>query len=78
MPAVLFFLLGTQMISGLVLAGTDLYFPPFGHEFAEWATGSGEDHAGLVGLVLSDIKEGDGLISAMFSGRKVFSEEPRE
>ncbi len=123
MLAVLFFLLGTQMITGLVLAGTDLYFPPFGHEFAEWATGSGEDHAGLVGLVpgakemldpegyaamrrfrepfieiheigfwamlvaivlhigavvVSDIKEGNGLISAMFSGRKVFSEEPRE
>jgi cytochrome b len=33
-------------------------------------------HIGAV--VVSDIKEGNGLISAMFSGRKVFSEEPRE
>jgi len=29
-------------------------------------------------VVLSDIKEANRLISAMFSGRKVFSEEPRE
>ena len=33
-------------------------------------------HIGAV--VVSDIKEGNGLISAMFSGRKVFTEEPRE
>src|SRR5690606_27232440 len=51
MMAVMFMLLTTQMTTGLVLAGTDLYFPPFGHEFAEWATGSGEDHARLEGLV---------------------------
>ncbi|MFU8764120.1 MAG: cytochrome b/b6 domain-containing protein [Haliea sp.] len=50
MIGVLFLLLGTQMVTGLVLAGTDLYMPPFGHEFAEWATGAGEDHSKLVGL----------------------------
>lgn len=47
----LYILLVTQMSTGLVLAGTDLYFPPFGHEFAEWATGAGEDHSRLEGLV---------------------------
>ena len=123
MLALLFFLLGVQMITGLVLAGTDLYFPPFGHEFAEWATAASEDHTKLEGLVpgakemldpegyaamrrfreplieiheigfwamllaivvhigavvVSDVKEGNGLISAMFSGRKVFSEKPRD
>ncbi len=50
MVGLLFLLLGAQMITGLVLAGTDLYLPPFGHEFAEWATGAGEDHSKLVGL----------------------------
>ena len=35
MAAVLFFLLSVQMISGLVIAGTDIYFPPFGQHFAE-------------------------------------------
>lgn len=47
----LYALLIGQMGTGLVLAGTDLYFPPFGHEFAEWATGAGEDHSRLVGLL---------------------------
>src|SRR5690606_26020026 len=40
MVTAIFLLLMTQMVTGLVLAGTDLYFPPFGHEFAEWATGA--------------------------------------
>ncbi|PKI16596.1 cytochrome b/b6 domain-containing protein [Colwellia sp. 12G3] len=31
----LFTLLFTQMISGLVIAGTDIYYPPFGGYFAE-------------------------------------------
>ncbi len=50
----LYMLLVGQMCTGLVLAGTDLYFPPFGHEFAEWATGAGEDHSQLIGLVPGD------------------------
>jgi len=32
------------------LAGTDLYFPPFGHEIAKWVTGASEDHSKLEGL----------------------------
>lgn len=51
MVALLFLLLTTQVVTGLVLAGTDLYFPPFGHEFAEMATAAGEDHSLLVGLL---------------------------
>jgi Ni/Fe-hydrogenase 1 B-type cytochrome subunit len=123
MLALLFFVLATQMVTGLVLAGTDLYFPPFGHEFAEWATAAGEDHSKLEGLVpgakemldpegyaamrrfrapfieiheigfwvmlvaifghiaavvISEVKERDGLISAMFSGYKVFGRKPKD
>ena len=36
MVAFLFLLLSTQAITGLVLAGTDIYFPPFGQTIAEW------------------------------------------
>ncbi|ALO46860.1 cytochrome b/b6 domain-containing protein [Pseudohongiella spirulinae] len=118
----LYVLLVGQMTTGLVLAGTDLYFPPFGHEFAEWATGAGEDHSQLVGLVpgakemldpegyaamrqfrepfiyihklffwvmlvavflhvlavvVEEIRHGNGLVSAMISGKKVFRQPPR-
>lgn len=31
----LLFLMSTQLISGLVIAGTDIYYPPFGKYFAE-------------------------------------------
>jgi cytochrome b len=123
MIAVMLFLLSAQMVTGLVLAGTDLYFPPFGHEFAEWATGAGEDHSLLVGLepgqkemldpegyaemrafrapfieiheivfyllilsillhitavVVTEIRERSGLISAMFSGIKYLDKKPED
>jgi len=35
MVLALFFLMSIQMISGLVIAGTDIYYPPFGNYFAE-------------------------------------------
>jgi len=35
MIAVLFVFMTIQMISGLVLAGTDIYYPPFGQHFAQ-------------------------------------------
>ncbi len=123
MIGALFLLLSAQMLTGLVLAGTDLYLPPFGHEFAEWATAAGEDHSKLVGLkpgqkelldpegyasmrefrspfiavhkwsffilmalipihiaavVLADMRERSGLISAMFTGAKFFARKPRD
>jgi cytochrome b len=123
MLLVLYALLFTQMTTGLVLAGTDLYFPPFGHEFAEWATGAGEDHSLLVGLVPGDkemldpdgyaamrefrspfieihkvifwlmliasvlhitavvveeVRHGNGLVSAMITGKKILRKPPKE
>jgi len=121
MVALLFLLLSLQAVTGLVLAGTDLYLPPFGHEIAEWVTGSGEDHSKLadlkpysktnvdpesykamrdfrkpfitihgyvfytlliaillhlIGVVVSELRERCGLVSAMFTGKKVFDEKP--
>ena len=35
MIAVLFVFMTIQMVSGLVLAGTDIYYPPFGQHFAK-------------------------------------------
>ncbi len=43
MVTLLFLLLAVQAITGLVLAGTDLYMPPFGHEIATWVANSGEE-----------------------------------
>ena len=36
MLSLLFILLATQAITGLVLAGTDIYMPPFGNSIIEW------------------------------------------
>jgi len=111
----LYLLLITQATTGLVLAGTDLYLPPFGHEIAEWVTGAGEDHSKIeniqpyskegidkeayaemrafrkpfitthlyvfyilitaiffhiAGVIFSELKEVNGLVSAMFTGEK--------
>lgn len=47
MVTLLFLLLGVQTITGLVLAGTDLYMPPFGHEISKWVASS-EDASELI------------------------------
>lgn len=39
----LFVLLLVQVATGLVIAGTDLFWPPFGHWFAEWVAAPGID-----------------------------------
>lgn len=123
MITIMLFFLSAQMLTGLVLAGTDLYFPPFGHEFAEWATGAGEDHSMLEGLVpgnkemldpegyaamrefrapfieiheisfyllliaillhivavvVTEVRERSGLVSAMFSGIKYLNKNPED
>lgn len=41
----LLFLLLVQAVTGLVLAGTDLFWPPFGHLFADWVAVPGVDPA---------------------------------
>jgi len=121
MVALLFLLLITQVSTGLVLAGTDLYLPPFGHEIAEWVTASGEEHEKILNLkpgskedidskayaemrklrkpfinthvfvfytllisialhiaavVVTEVREKNGLVSAMFTGKKVASKPP--
>lgn len=121
MVGFLFLLLATQATTGLVLAGTDLYMPPFGHEIAEWVTGAGEEHdriknlkpgskddvdsvayaemrkfrkpfitmhvytfylllisifLHIVAVVITEIREKNGLVSAMFSGKKVVRKNP--
>ena len=121
MVSFLLVLLSAQAVTGLVLAGTDLYLPPFGHEIAEWVMGSGEDHSKLenivpgskkgvdpeayqamrdfrkpfitihkygfyilawsillhiIGVMFTEVKERNGIVSAMFSGIKVFRKKP--
>jgi Ni/Fe-hydrogenase 1 B-type cytochrome subunit len=109
-----FLLLTTQAVTGLVIAGTDLYLPPFGAYFSEWVTEGDPErleqlkpgdktyvvktayeemrafrkpvitvhvygfytlllfivvHIG--GVIISEIKEKNGLISAMITGEKI-------
>lgn len=121
MVTLLFLLLLIQATTGLILAGTDLYYPPFGHEIAEQVTAAGEDHSKLEGLrpgymdgvdeagykamrewrspiiathettfyilliaiglhllgvVVTELREGGALVSAMFTGRKHYPDKP--
>lgn len=115
---VLLALLLVQAVTGLVLAGTDIYFPPLGGWIAAWVAAPGVDPASLVpgdttgvdetayqsmrafrkpfitvhywnfyalcavivvhvaAVVLTEIREGGGIISAMFTGRKTLDQEP--
>ena len=116
--AALLLLMTVQALTGLVLAGTDIYFPPFGRWIEAWIAAPGIDPASLVpyspqmydkasyadmramretfasvhvygfyllviaivihvaGVVVTELREGGGLISAMFTGRKVVSGKP--
>lgn len=116
--AALLLLMIGQAATGLLLAGTDLYFPPFGHWIAQWVAAPGVDPASLVpytpemvdkasytdmramrapyatvhlygfyilavvvaihvaGVVVTEVREGGGLVSAMFTGRKIVSGSP--
>ncbi len=107
-----------QALTGLVLAGTDIYFPPFGAWIAHWIAAAGVDPATLMpyspdmydegayaqmrslrepiglihlysfyllaigivvhvtGVVLTELREGGGLTSAMISGRKTLKGSP--
>lgn len=121
MVGLLFLLMTIQASTGLVLAGTDLYLPPFGHEIAEWITGAGEEHEKIANLkpgskdnvdseayaemrkfrkpfinthvfvfyillisivlhiaavVITEVREKNGLVTAMFTGKKVASKPP--
>ncbi len=116
--ALLLLLMTAQAFTGLVLAGTDIYFPPFGHWIAQWIAAPGVDPATLVpytpelydkksyadmramrepvatlhlygffllagmivihilAVVVTELREGGTLVSAMFTGRKVVPGEP--
>lgn len=109
-----------QAVTGLVLAGTDLFFPPVGRWIAQWVAAPGIDPTTLmpyapetydktayqamrafrtpfvtvheygfyvllalsalhvVGVVLTELREGGNLVSAMISGKKVLSEPPAD
>jgi cytochrome b len=111
-------LLVVQGVTGLVLAGTDVYMPPFGGTMREWV--AADTHApalvqpyspdtvnaaayaemrafrspivvthestffvllALIAIhvaaaVFAELREGGGVISAMFTGRKVSAREP--
>jgi len=117
---VLLLALLVQAGTGLILAGTDLYMPPFGKMFAENVVAAGLDPSqvrpyapetvdptaykamrdlrapviatheflfyGLLVLiflhvaavVLTEIKHGGNIVSAMFSGKKAFAEPPKD
>lgn len=118
MVTFLFILLIVQAATGLVLAGTDIYYPPFGHWIAGWIAVPGVnaytilpyDKTGIdpaawdamrsfrssfvtvhywtffalliavllhiVGVVITELREGGGIVSAMVTGRKVFDRKP--
>ncbi len=117
MVSLLFVVLLTQAATGLVLAGTDLYQPPFGGAIADWVTKGDPDKLAnlkpgskdyvdaaaydemrsfrkpiisthlyafyllmvavllhITGVVVTEVREKNALISAMFSGEKVFTD----
>ena len=118
MVAALMALMLVQAGTGLIIAGTDIYYPPFGNKMKTWIA---EDASKLdlikpyskenvnadkykemrefrkpfitphkklyfvfialillhiLAAVVTDIREGNGIISAIFSGRKFFKEKP--
>ncbi len=121
MVGLMILLLATQAVTGLILAGTDLYLPPFGHEIKEWVTARAEEGSKAVSIkpgskkgvdpeayaemrsfrqpiitihyyafyvllisivlhiaavVVTEIREKNGIVSAMFTGKKVSSKKP--
>jgi cytochrome b len=111
-------LLLIQMVTGLILAGTDLYWPPFGSFFAEWIAAPGVDPGSIqpgatdlmdkaayqsmrdfrapllevheivfyvlaaaivlhiIAVVVTELREGGSITSAMFTGRKILTRTP--
>jgi cytochrome b len=118
--AFLFLLIIVQALTGLVLAGTDIFYPPLGHWIAQWIAAPGIDPSSLApyakemydkasydsmreirkpiatlhlysfyvlavtavvhvaAVVITELREGGNIISAMFTGRKILDREPRD
>lgn len=116
--SLLILLLLIQAITGLALAGTDLYYPPIGSWIASWIAAPGVDPATLIpyakemvdeesykamrdfrkpfitihyygfyalisviiihilAVVVTEVREGSNLVSAMFSGKKTLRKPP--
>ena len=116
--AALFLLIVIQALTGLVLAGTDLFYPPLGYWIAQWVAAPGIEPGTLVpyapemydavayadmrayrkpvavvhlysfyvlavvavlhiaAVIITEVKEGGNIISAMFTGRKIISGHP--
>ena len=117
---VLLLLLLSQAVTGLVLAGTDLFYPPVGSWIAGWVAAPGVEPATLqpyakstydaaayadmrnfrkpfievheigfylllglilihvLAVVITELREGGTLISAMFTGKKILDQEPAD
>ena len=120
MVLALFILLTVQAVTGLVLAGTDIYYPPLGSWIAGWVAAPGVDPAALVpgdrtmvdpaaweamrafrkpyitlhewgffvlsgaallhilAVVVAEIRERSGLVSAMIHGYKSPDRKPED
>ena len=116
--SLLLLLLLAQATTGLVLAGTDIFYPPIGAWIASWIAAPGVDPTTLVpyaketynmiaydemrafrkpfitlhyygfytllgvilihilAVVITELREGNGLISAMFNGKKFMRDTP--
>ena len=116
--AALFLLITVQAVTGLLLAGTDLFHPPFGSAIAQWIAAPGVDPSTLVpyspdlyeadayermralrapvvetheigfyalliatllhvaAVVITELREGGSLVSAMLTGRKILPRKP--
>ena len=116
--AAMLLLMTAQAITGLVLAGTDLFYPPIGHWIAQWVAAPGVAPDSLapyapemydavayetmrtfrkpiavvhlytfyiltvivilhvIAVIITELREGGGIISAMFTGRKIISGRP--
>jgi cytochrome b len=117
---ILLLLLLALAISGLLLASTDLFYPPAGHWIAKWVAAPSVDPAALVpgapemvdkaawdkmramrkpfavvhlygfyalmllallhvvAVILAEIRKGENLISATFTGKKMLSGPPED
>lgn len=116
--ALLFLLLAIQLITGSILAGTDLFYPPIGHWIMQWIAAPGVAPDSLVpyapqmydsaayesmrafrkpfalvhlysfyvlvvvvvmhvaAVIVTELREGGSIISAMFTGRKIIRGRP--
>ena len=116
--AALFLLILIQAATGLVLAGTDLFYPPIGHWIAQWVAAPDIAPDSLIpyapqlyntaayesmrafrkpfavmhlysfytliaviiihvtAVIITEVREGGSIISAMFTGRKIIGGRP--